>query len=639
VIRDLASASLRHRRGAFAAAFAAVSIGALAVTATASALIAALSPGGHPLVDGGSPLLQAQNMAGQSTALVACTVAVVVAATFAVMIEQRRRELALLSLIGALPRQIRRLVITEAVLLAVAAAVAGCVLGTVAAGQLGRWMDAHHVAPAWFRVGFSPPAVLIAFTLTVAMAALGAVAVAVRASLVRPVEAVRESAVTRAGMTWIRWLLGLGLLAGAAATAHVVAHTDPQYAANPRKYLSVPALYTAGFALLVPLLSRPAAGVFARSARVARRPGLLAARLRRAGRSVTAAAFPVALAIGLAGTLLLTGSAANAARIARLAEESGASFVVVPGQRAPLPAMNGVPGASIAMVTSVPVTIATVDGEQLDHLTGQAVNNEALGRTLTPTVLAGALPGPAAGNDWIVIDQRTAQSDGITLGQRLLVTAPERPALTLTVRAIIAPGLTSDDTYVPSLVAAGDAPQIGYVRLAPGGSAAAVRARLAASYAADGARIQPAPAYFAALQAQLNRKNSTAAPVIIGISVLYCLIAVANTLVMTTLGRRRELAVLGLAGLTRGQAIRSAAAEAVLAVVLGAIPAGLAMAATAGSQRTALLQLTSAMTVPVPWPDIIGVTAVCLLVAAGTSAAAAARLTATPPIELAGQQE
>ena len=639
MIRDLAQASLRHRRGAFAAAFAAVTIGALAVTATASALVAALSPGGHPPVDGASPLLQAQNMAGQSTALVACTVAVVVAATFAVMIEQRRRELALLSLIGALPGQIRRLVVTEAVLLAVAAAFVGCVLGTVAAGSLGRWMDAHQLAPAWFRVGFSPPAVLIAFALTVAMAVIGAAVAAVRASLVRPAEAVREAAATRAGTTWMRWLLGLGLLAGAAVTAYALTRTDPQYAANPRKYLTVPVLYTAGFALLVPLLSRPAAVVLAGYGRAAGGPGLLAARLRRAGPSVTAAAFPVALAIGLAGTLLLTGSAANAAKIARLAEESRASFVLLPGQRAPLPVTAEMPGASIAMVTSIPVTIATVDGKQLDHLAGQAVNNGTLGRTLTPTVLAGALPGPAAGNGWIVVDQLTAQSDGITIGQRLKVTAPGGPALTLTVDAIIAPGLGSEDIYVAAPMAAGAAPQIGYVRLRPGGSAAAVRARLAAAYLADGARIQPASAYFAALQAQLNRRNSTAAPVIIGISVLYSLIAVANTLVVTTMGRRRELAVLGLTGLTRRQAIRSAAAEAVLAVALGAIPAALAMAATAVSQRTALLRLVSATTVPVPWPDIIGVTAVCLLVAAVTSAAAAARLTAMPPIELAGQRE
>jgi putative ABC transport system permease protein len=521
----------------------------------------------------------------------------------------------------------------------VAGAVAGCALGTVAAGQLGRWMDAHQVAPSWFRVGFSPFAVLIAFTLTIAMAVLGAAVVAVRASLVRPVEAVRESAVTRAGMTWVRWLLALGVLAGAAAAAYAVARTDPQYAANPRKYLTVPVLYTAGFALLVPLLSRPAAAVLAGSARMAGGTGLLVARLRRAGCGVTAAAFPVALAIGLAGTLLLTGSVATAARVAELVHESGASFVLLPGQRAPLTAMADMPGASVATVTSVPVTIATAQGEQLDELTGQAVNSGALGRTLTPTVLAGALPGPSSADSWIVIDQHTAQSNDITLGQRLLVTAPGRQALMLTVRAIIASGLTSDDTYVPGLAATGDAPQIGYVRLAPGGSAAAVRARLVAAYAADGVQVQPAPVYFAAMQAQLNRRNSTAAPVIIGISVLYCLIAVANTLVMITLSRRRELAVLGLTGLTRGQAIRSAVAEAVLAVALGAVPAGLAMVATAGSQRSVLLRLVPAVTVPVPWPDIAGVAMVCLLAAAGTSAAAAARLTATPPIELAGQRE
>jgi putative ABC transport system permease protein len=638
VIRELARASLRHHRAAFAAAFAAVAFGALAVTAMTSALFASLSPGSHPLVDGGSPLLQAQNMAGESTALVACTVAVVVAATFAVLVEQRRRELALLSLIGALPQQVRRLVLAEALRLAVPAAAAGCALGAVAAGDLGRWMDARQVAPAWFGVGFSPAAVLIAFVLTVAMAVLGATVAAARASSIRPAEALREAAATRVSMSWIRWLLAVGLLAGAAAAAYSVAGGDAQYAANPRKYLVVPVLYTAGFALLVPLLSRPAAALLAGAARLAGRPGLLAARLRLAGASVTAGAFPIALAIGLAGTLLLAGSAASSARVARLAQETGASFVLLPGQRAPLPALGAVPGATVATVAAVPVTISTTGGQELDQLTGQAVNPGALGRALTPQVLAGALPGPTAGSGWIVIDQRTAQSDGIALGQRLLAEVPGRPAAALTVRAIIAPGLASDDTYVPGPLAAGAAPQVGYVRLLPGSGPAAVRARLAAACAPSGTQVEPASTYFAGLQAQLNRQDSTAAPVIIGISVLYCLIAAANTLVMTTLGRRREFAVLGLTGLTRAQVIATAVAEAVLAVVLGAVPAGLAMAATVASQRATLLRLVSAVATPVPWPDLIGVTAACLLVAAVTSTAAAARLTATPPIELAGQR-
>jgi len=98
----------------------------------------------------------------------------------------------------------------------------------------------------------------------------------------------------------------------------------------------------------------------------------------------------------------------------------------------------------------------------------------------------------------------------------------------------------------------------------------------------------------------------------------------------------RSLALASRGGLL-DQAMTSEKPQMV--VVLGAVPAGLAMAATAWTQRAALLQLVSATTVPVPWPDIIGVTALCLLVAAATSAAAAARLTATTPIELAGQRE
>ena len=124
---------------------------------------------------------------------------------------------------------------------------------------------------------------------------------------------------------------------------------------------------------------------------------------------------------------------------------------------------------------------------------------------------------------------------------------------------------------------------------------------------------------------------------IIGIAVLYCLIAVANTLVMTTLGRSRELAALSLAGLTR-QVIGSAAAEAALATLLGVVPAGLA---TLTGQRAALHRLVSAVPVPVPvpWTDIGAVALACLLAAVGTSVLAATRLTAAPAIELASLRD
>jgi hypothetical protein len=44
-----------------------------------------------------------------------------------------------------------------------------------------------------------------------------------------------------------------------------------------------------------------------------------------------------------------------------------------------------VPGAAIGTVTPVPVSIATVSGQPLDQLNGQAVNAGVLGRSLTPS--------------------------------------------------------------------------------------------------------------------------------------------------------------------------------------------------------------------------------------------------------------
>src|SRR5262249_46026820 len=58
----------------------------------------------------------------------------VVAGAFAYAVAARRRELGLLRTVGATPRQARRLVLGEALAVAVAAALAGSALGIVIAG-------------------------------------------------------------------------------------------------------------------------------------------------------------------------------------------------------------------------------------------------------------------------------------------------------------------------------------------------------------------------------------------------------------------------------------------------------------------------------------------------------------------------
>ncbi|MFF7755684.1 FtsX-like permease family protein [Streptomyces sp. NPDC007971] len=92
----------------------------------------------------------------------------------------------------------------------------------------------------------------------------------------------------------------------------------------------------------------------------------------------------------------------------------------------------------------------------------------------------------------------------------------------------------------------------------------------------------------------LAQKTATAAKVILGISVGYSLISVANTLVMSAAGRRRELAALDPAGSTRLQTLHVVGAEAALAAVIAAVVALGAGAAVIAMQRLSLKRIVTA---------------------------------------------
>jgi hypothetical protein len=87
----------------------------------------------------------------------------------------------------------------------------------------------------------------------------------------------------------------------------------------------------------------------------------------------------------------------------------------------------------------------------------------------------------------------------------------------------------------------------------PGAGPADARGALAAAARAAGARLTPA--------AQAAQQTRTAILMILGLSVLYALIALADTLVMTVADRRRELALLRLAGATPRQVLGTVLAE------------------------------------------------------------------------------
>jgi putative ABC transport system permease protein len=109
--------------------------------------------------------------------------------------------------------------------------------------------------------------------------------------------------------------------------------------------------------------------------------------------------------------------------------------------------------------------------------------------------------------------------------------------------------------------------------------------------------------------------------VLIGLSVGYTGLAVANTLLMATAARRPEFRSLRLAGAATAQVLRVSSAEALLAVVVGTL-LGAAVAAVSliGVGRAVEAELTVPVPIVIPWGAAAAVTATCALVAIAATA-------------------
>jgi putative ABC transport system permease protein len=106
---------------------------------------------------------------------------------------------------------------------------------------------------------------------------------------------------------------------------------------------------------------------------------------------------------------------------------------------------------------------------------------------------------------------------------------------------------------------------------------------------------------------------------LIGMSVGYTAIAIANTLMMATANRRREFATLRLSGAGVGQVLRVVASEAALVVGIGTL-LGIAAALTALMGVVAgLRDYIPDTRLVLPWPPVLAVALICLALALAAS--------------------
>lgn len=489
---------------------------------------------------------------GGSFGGIATLVAVFTAAgTVALSVGQRSREFALLRAVGATPRQIRRTVATEALLVAPVAGALGCVPGIALASWWFGQLKAKGAVPAGIDLVVSWIPLVSAVGLALAAALIAGWAASRRPARIRPGLALAAAAVERLRPGWIRTPLGLAALAGGAACATLAATSSGPDAANAA--LGVVMLFMLAVALLGPLVARACAALFGLPLRAGGAPAeLAAANSRTHARRLASAITPIVLAMAFSSTLVFLHTSED--RAVRQQQEAGllADHVITDpyGGTDRTAVDRAVAAGAVALTRTSVLTVVGSGGDRTFHtasaqgVTGDLVKVQDLG------VRSGDLSRLAPGT--VAIDRTLAEATHTGTGDRIPLRLPDGTPVTPEIVAVYTRGLGLGEVTLPAADLAGHT------------TAGRPTELLFRGPAPEGlGPVQSAAAWTSeqSVDRQLNAwANTTMAAVLGG----FAAVAAANTLVMTVLDRRRELRMLRLIGSTRRQVLRMLHWEALL---------------------------------------------------------------------------
>jgi putative ABC transport system permease protein len=518
-------------------------------------------------------------IAGSFGGIAALVAIFVVAGTLALSVQQRRREFALLRAVAATPRQIRKMVTAEVLLLSTAAAVVGGVGGIAVAGWLRDAFADAGVVPADFQLALGPLPVLVAVLLVVGAAEIAAVVVARGPARIRPVDALAEAAVRTRGIGVVRTVAGVVLYVAGLVVAAVPLMLPNSLAATALSGLSA-LVQVVGLALLGPTVVAVATRVLARPLRGLWPVGgyLAAANALANTRRLAAAITPLMLAIGFAVTFFFTQTTLTAAAQEQAEESVRADFVVT----APLglaDALTGearaVPGVDV--VTPIVRTSAIVprvsDNPRVETVGATGVDPAGLSRTLDVGVESGSFDDLRGAT--VALSVAEAESAGVSLGDEVDLYYGDGTRASPTLVATFRHNLGLGEVFLPrDQVVAHTTARLDsalLVRAADGADRQEVRQALTAVVGAHpGAVVQERDQFTAAAQRQ-QETTFLVNLIALGVVLLYIAISVSNTLVMTTGERVREFALMRLVGSTRRQVIRMMRVESAVVVVIAVV--------------------------------------------------------------------
>ncbi|MGW7415671.1 FtsX-like permease family protein [Streptomyces sp. NPDC054863] len=514
----------------------------------------------------------------------AMTAVFVISGTIALATSQRAREFALLRAIGATPRQIRRTIATEAMMLA---PVAG-LLGAIPGYALARWWFGELVSrgavPPQMTLDAGALPVVAAVLLSVLSALAAGYFAARRPANLRPGLALGEAAVATSTLGRVRTVFGILFCAGGAAMGAVASQLSGDAAATTA--LGVVMCFLAGVALLGPAIARISTGVLSLPLRAgaAGAPGSLAADNTRVNaRRLASAITPIVMVIAFCGTLVFIQSTIRDASARNVTTSVVADQVLTPGS----PAGPGLPAATASYAAALPgvesatgilrTGIVYEGSQQLNSATALGIsgNPAHLSKVLDLGIRTGSFAALGDSRDTVALDANLAETLDVRLGDPVPLRLGDGTQVKPKLVATYSRGLGVGQVLMPreALAAHVTAPYDSQVLISakPGTEQAALVGEL--KNVAPTATVTDAAGY--GVQADLNQElgawaNTVMAAVLGG----FAAIAAANTLVMTVLDRRREVGLLRLSGTTRRQVKGMMRWEALLVAGTGLLLGG-----------------------------------------------------------------
>jgi len=511
--------------------------------------------------------------------LVAVFVSVfLIANTFTIVIAGRLKEIAMMRAIGAGRGQIVGSVLAEALLLGVAAAAVGTVVGVAGGAGLTSAVADMLLDSANVSVAIPPTAIVAALAVGIGVTVLSALIPAVRASKTPPVEAMRAAAKADKPITALTVTGAIVTAAGAAVMALGLTESLGGDTADLLAAAVGAGLVFVGVTLLTAWLSKPLVGAL----------GLLwswsfAGKLGRRNASrnprrtaVTAAALMIGVTLVTATATLLTSVKAS---IQEYYEDTVKAELFVAGSIT----ASVAPSFDAALMDD----IRDVDGVEsavelyydLTDIDGTEQRVYATSDLEAGIDLYGGefLEGEAESlaDDEVVVNETAADTLGIGLGDTVTATFSRgTEPHEFTVAAILKDNEATDGWYVAPAYTEEFytvKPTSALIDVADDGDIDAVTAAVDDLLAGEPEVSVQNHEEFAAQASVFYDFAIIAIQLLLGLAMIVAVIGVVNTLILSVLERTRELGMLRAIGMTRGQLTRMVTVESVTIALFGAI--------------------------------------------------------------------